>query len=58
MTRENYGSIWDIDHIVPLAAFTLSDPAQLQKALHFTNLQPMFKKHNKVKGSFHNGVRH
>ncbi len=48
-------SEWHIDHIVPLAAFDLSDQDQQNQAFHFTNLQPLWatenlRKSNKVPG--------
>lgn len=43
MTWENWAiNGWHIDHIRPLASFDLSDPAQLKRACHFTNLQPLW----------------
>lgn len=41
---------WHIDHIRPLAAFDLTDPAQVAIACHFTNLQPLWAIDNLVKG--------
>ena len=39
MTWDNYGLVWDIDHIVPLStAETEEDVIRLN---HYTNLQPL-----------------
>lgn len=42
MTLENHGSVWHIDHIIPVSAFDLSDPKQQRQCFHFSNLQPLF----------------
>jgi hypothetical protein len=41
MTWENYGSVWHIDHVIPLSAFDIADERQRKMACHYTNLQPM-----------------
>ena len=51
------GMSWDrrsefhIDHIIPCAAFDLSDPIQQQECFHFSNLQPLWASENMAKGS-------
>jgi hypothetical protein len=49
MSWNNHGE-WHIDHIRPLAKFNLACPLQLERACHFSNLQPLWAKDNIVKG--------
>lgn len=57
MSWGNMGK-WEFDHIVPLAAFDLSDPDQVRQAMHFSNHQPLWRRDNRAKGSYHAGRRH
>lgn len=47
----NYGSVWVIDHIEPLVKHDLTDPVQCAAAWHHTNLRPLDKAENTVKGN-------
>lgn len=56
MTWENRGlwrvdgpQKWHIDHILPCAAFDLSDPEQQRKCFHYTNCRPIWAKENHEK---------
>jgi hypothetical protein len=46
MNWNNYGKVWNLDHIVPMASFDLTNPEQVKICNHFTNLQPMWAKDN------------
>jgi hypothetical protein len=53
MNWDNYGTYWEIDHIMPISSFNLSIPEEANKAFHFSNTQPLTipenrKKSNKV----------
>lgn len=48
---ENYGVLWEIDHIKPLSKFDLSDPEQQKIAFHFSNTQPLLILDNRSKGN-------
>lgn len=51
MTWKNWGrgkGFWQLDHVIPLSSFDLTDREQLLKACHYTNLQPLwYKEHIK-----------
>jgi hypothetical protein len=52
MTWENHGfRTWHIDHIKPLTSFDLTDPAQVSRACHYTNLRPLYWRENIRKGA-------
>lgn len=54
MTWDNWSHKgWHIDHIIPLCSFDLTDPLQFLKAVHFSNLQPLWAHENLVKSGYH-----
>ena len=51
MSWSNWGKVWELDHIIPLHKFDLTDREQFVKACHYTNLQPMWAKDNLSKNN-------
>lgn len=52
MSWENHGRFgWHIDHIIPCAAFDLTNPKEQKKCFNYTNLQPLWANENLLKGS-------
>ena len=49
MTIENYGSVWQIDHCLPIASFNLLDENDMKKCFNWINLRPMFSNDNNFK---------
>lgn len=43
MSWDNYGTRWEIDHIIPISKFNLADPEEQKRVNHFTNLRPLWK---------------
>jgi hypothetical protein len=51
MTWENRGIHgWHVDHIIPCAAFDLTDPDQQRMCFHYSNQRPMWARDNLSKG--------
>ncbi len=42
MTWASHGTLWEVDHIRPLANFDLTDREQFLVACHYKNLQPLW----------------
>jgi hypothetical protein len=50
MAWNNHGKVWELDHITPMSKFNLLDPYQMRLCNHYTNLRPMLKTQNRMKG--------
>ena len=53
MNWENYGKVWEIDHIKPLSAFVIPSPecAAFRQAWALSNLRPLQRHLNNAKGA-------
>jgi len=40
---------WEIDHIMPVSSFDLTDPEEVKKCFHWSNLQPLKWQDNAAK---------
>ena len=49
MTIEEYGSVWQIDHCLPIASFNLLDENDMKKCFNWINLRPMYSNDNNLK---------
>ena len=51
MTVENYGSVWQIDHCLPVSIFNLLDENDIKKCFNWIILRPMYSSENNSKNS-------
>lgn len=51
MGWSNYSSTWELDHVLPVSRFDMSDPAQRRVCFHWTNFQPKAKACNRAKSN-------
>lgn len=54
MNWSNHGTVWNIDHIVPLCAFDLFQQQERLYCNHYLNLRPIYVKLNEKKGFKYN----
>src|SRR5688572_3820429 len=41
MTLQNYGSVWHLDHVIPISSFNLLEEEELFKAMNWKNIRPL-----------------
>ena len=49
MTSEIYGSVWQVDHCLPIASFNLLDENERKKCFNWINLRPIYSNENNLK---------
>jgi hypothetical protein len=50
-TMENRGTVWHIDHIIPISHFDMNDPAQQLIAFNWRNTAPLLARDNLAKNN-------
>ena len=50
-TLENYGTMWHIDHVIPLSRFNLKDEEEIMLAFNWRNTMPLAAKENLSKNN-------
>jgi len=50
MTEYNFGTVWQLDHIVPVELFDLTNENDLKVCFNYLNVFPMYSMDNKAKG--------
>lgn len=51
MTWDNHGIVWEIDHVIPVSQFDLTDPEQQRLAFHWSNTRPLLKQNNRKRSN-------
>lgn len=51
MNWQNHGIYWEVDHILPVASFDLSDDEEVKRCWSLTNLRPLAKTSNRKKSA-------
>ncbi len=49
MTFENYGKLWNIDHVYPVCKYDLTEYDVINNCFNWRNLRPVIKLHNSKK---------
>ena len=51
MAWDNFGTLWQIDHILPISLFNLKNTNEIKTCFHWTNLQPLYSDQNRLKSN-------
>jgi len=50
MNFDNYGSLWEIDHVTPCVSFDLTKDDEQKRCFNWTNCRPLSDEENESKG--------
>lgn len=51
MSWENKGTVWELDHVIPISKFNLENPKHIEICFHWCNLKPLYKLNNRKKSN-------
>lgn len=51
MSWENYGQLWEIDHVYPCSMFDLTLEDDKRECFHWSNMRPLLKSQNSAKSN-------
>jgi hypothetical protein len=51
MTWNNWGALWELDHVIPISHFNLVEKPERLKAFNYTNCKPVLKSYNRSKNA-------
>lgn len=57
MTWDNYGKVWEMDHVIPLSHFDLTNRMEFLEACNWLNIQPVSINENRSKGGRYVGIK-
>lgn len=43
MNWDNWGDVWELDHIIPICDWDMTNKEEVNKCFHYSNTQPLFK---------------
>ena len=51
MSWNNYGKLWEVDHIIPCSSYDLTVQKNCEECFHYSNLQPLLVHENRKKNN-------
>jgi hypothetical protein len=52
MTFDNYGSVWEMDHVKPVSSFNLKNQDEINQCFNWKNLSPLLSTKNRRKNRY------